>query len=124
MRVHAAFVPSGVTLPDLKEKGGRAVVELGGGKILIQEFMNDLYAVSNKCPHLGLSMQGKTALERGPPRRRVHRVPAHGSAFDLRTGTPEGEWCPGLPTLPLVGKPPGGNPEPLPTYDVRVGAGG
>ena len=32
--------------------------------------------------------------------------PAHGSAFDLRTGTPEGEWCPGLPTLPLVGKPP------------------
>ena len=125
VRVHAAFVPSGVTLPDLKEKGGRAVVELGGGKILIQEFMNDLYAVSNKCPHLGLSMQGKTALLSADLRDDGCIVcPAHGSAFDLRTGTPEGEWCPGLPTLPLVGKPLEGTPEPLPTYDVRVGAGG
>ena len=124
-RVDAAFVPSGVTLPDLKDKGGRAVVELGGGKILIQEFMNDLYAVSNKCPHLGLSMQGKTALLSADLRDDGCIVcPAHGSAFDLRTGTPEGEWCPGLPTLPLVGKPLEGTPEPLPTYDVRVGEGG
>lgn len=125
VRVDAAFVPSGVTLPDLKEKGGRAVVELGGGKILIQEFMDDLYAVSNKCPHLGLSMQGKTALLSADLRDDGCIVcPAHGSAFDLRTGSPEGEWCPGLPTLPLVGKPLEGTPEPLPTYDVRVGAGG
>ena len=125
VRVDAAFVPSGVTLPDLKDKGGRAVVELGGGKILIQEFMNDLYAVSNKCPHLGLSMQGKTALLSADLRDDGCIVcPAHGSAFNLRTGTPEGEWCPGLPTLPLVGKPMEGTPEPLPTYDVRVGAGG
>jgi nitrite reductase/ring-hydroxylating ferredoxin subunit len=87
--------------------------------------MDDLYAVSNKCPHLGLSMQGKTALLSADLRDDGCIVcPAHGSAFDLRTGTPEGEWCPGLPTLPLVGKPLEGTPEPLPTYDVRVGAGG
>jgi nitrite reductase/ring-hydroxylating ferredoxin subunit len=123
--VDAAFVSSGVTLPDLKEKGGRAVVELGGGKILIQEFMDDLYAVSNKCPHLGLSMQGKTALLSADMRDDGCIVcPAHGSAFELQTGEPKGEWCPGLPTLPLVGKPMLGTPAPLPTYDVRVGAGG
>jgi len=125
VRVDAAFVSSGVTLPDLKEKGGRAVVELGGGKILIQEFMDDLYAVSNKCPHLGLSMQGKTALLSADMRDDGCIVcPAHGSAFELQTGEPKGEWCPGLPTLPLVGKPMLGTPAPLPTYDVRVGAGG
>ena len=118
VRVHAAFVPSGVTLPDLKEKGGRAVVELGGGKILIQEFMNDLYAVSNKCPHLGLSMQGKTALLSADLRgRRVHRVPrarqrvrpAHGHAGGGVVSRPA--------DAAAGGQAPGGNPRAAP--DVR-----
>ncbi|MDA9098855.1 Rieske (2Fe-2S) protein [bacterium] len=122
VRVDAAFVSSGVTLPELKAQGGRIVVELGGGKILIQEFMEELYAVSNKCPHLGLSMQGKTALLSADMRPDGCIVcPAHGSAFDLATGAPEGEWCPGLPTLPIVGKPLVGTPAPLPTYQVRLG---
>ena len=34
----------------------------GVGAVLLQEFMGDVYAVSNACPHMGLSMQGKTPL--------------------------------------------------------------
>ena len=125
VRTEAAFVSSGVTTSDLKEAGGRVVVELGGGKILIQEFMDDVYAVSNKCPHLGLSMQGKTALLSAEMRDDGCIVcPAHKSAFKLDTGEPQGEWCPGLPTLPVVGKPLEGEPAPLPVYEVRVTEGG
>ena len=41
----------------------RAVVNVDGvGAVLLQEFMGDVYAVSNACPHMGLSMQGKTPL--------------------------------------------------------------
>jgi|TARA_B110000967_G_scaffold35331_1_gene34311 nitrite reductase/ring-hydroxylating ferredoxin subunit len=124
VRVDAAFVSSGVTRTELQEKGGRAVVDIGGGKILIQEFMGDLYAVSNKCPHLGLSMQGRTKLLSADMRDDGCLVcPAHGSAFELTSGEPRGEWCPGLPTLPIVGKPLVGTPAPIPTYDVRLGAG-
>jgi len=47
---------------------------------------------------------------------------AHGSRFNLTTGAPEGEWCPKLPNLPIIGKGPG--PKPLPTYKVEVGADG
>lgn len=125
VRTEAAFVSSGVTTSDLKDAGGRVVVELGGGKILIQEFMDDVYAVSNKCPHLGLSMQGKTALLSAEMRDDGCIVcPAHKSAFKLDTGEPQGEWCPGLPTLPVVGKPLEGEPAPLPVYEVRVTEGG
>lgn len=125
VRTEAAFVSSGVTTSDLKEAGGRVVVELNGGKIVIQEFMDDVYAVSNKCPHLGLSMQGKTALLSAEMRDDGCIVcPAHKSAFKLDTGEPQGEWCPGLPTLPVVGKPLEGEPAPLPVYEVRVTEGG
>ena len=68
--------------------------------------MNEYYAVANKCPHLGLSMQGKTPLLSAEMRDDGCIVcPAHKSAFKVTTGEPVGEWCPGLPTLPLVGKP-------------------
>ena len=110
-----------MTTADLEANGGRVVVELGGGKILIQSFMGDVYAVSNRCPHLGLSMQGKTALLSAEMRDDGCIVcPAHKSAFKLDTGEPVGEWCPGLPSLPVVGKPLEGTPEPIPVFPVRV----
>ena len=48
--------------------------------------------------------------------------PAHGTAFDLQTGAVKGEWCPGFPDLPFVGK--GTASKPLPMFDTRVDAAG
>ena len=75
--------------------------------------------VSNKCSHLNLSMQGKTALlsAKITPDKCIV-CPAHNTAFDLATGEVKGEWCPGFPDLPIVGKMKG--PAPLPTYPVKL----
>ena len=99
----------------------RAVVDLDGvGAILLQEFAGDVYAVSNKCPHLGLSMQGKTPLLSATVANGNVTCPAHGSAFDLKTGAPVGEWCPSLPSLPVVGKKYCGDAKSIATYKVTV----
>lgn len=61
--------------------------------------------MSNKCPHLGLSMQGKTALLSAKVTPDCCVVcPAHNTAFSMETGEVKGEWCPGFPDLPFVGK--------------------
>ena len=59
-----ALRDTGVTRDGLRAaEKQRVVVDVDGvGKVLLQEFANDVYAVSNKCPHLGLSLQGKTPL--------------------------------------------------------------
>jgi nitrite reductase/ring-hydroxylating ferredoxin subunit len=114
---------TGVTLRELKAAPkSRVVVDLDGyGKVLLQEFMGDVYAVSNKCPHLGLSMQGKTELLSAKVNDDCSIVcPAHGSTFDMKTGAAKGEWCPNLPTLPVVGKPFAGEPKGIATYAVTV----
>ena len=116
----ARYVKSGFSTQDLQDNGGRLVANLDGKKILIQEFMGDVYAVSNKCPHLNLSMQGKTALLSAKLTDDGCIVcPAHGSQFKLDNGEQVGEWCPNLPDLPLVGKI-GNGPAPLPVYQTRV----
>jgi len=54
-------VNTGIKKTDLKD--GKFVFESDTkGRILIQEFMGELYAINNKCPHLGLPLQGKTPL--------------------------------------------------------------
>ena len=118
-----AATSTGVTLQTLKSSPkSRVVVDLEGyGKVLLQEFMGDVYAVSNKCPHLGLSMQGKTELLSAKVNDDCSIVcPAHGSTFDMKTGAAKGEWCPNLPTLPVVGKPFAGEPKGIATYAVTV----
>jgi len=58
----ATFTKVG-TKAELDAAGGRLVVETEfAGKLLIQDFMGDIFAISNKCPHLGISMQGKTPV--------------------------------------------------------------
>ena len=63
-------------------------------QVLVQQVGDDVFCVSNKCSHLGLSMQGKTALlsakvdcSSGPC---AIVCPAHGTAFDLATGAVKG----------------------------------
>jgi hypothetical protein len=54
-------VNTGIKKTDLKD--GKFVFESDTkGRILIQEFMGELYAINNKCPHLGLPLQEKTPL--------------------------------------------------------------
>ena len=80
----ASYVKSGFSTQDLQDNGGRLVANLDGKKILIQDFMGDVYAVSNKCPHLNLSMQGKTALLSAKMTDDGCIVcPAHGSQLSL-----------------------------------------
>lgn len=107
---------------DLEANGGRMVVETSKGRVLLQELEGEIYAVSNKCPHLGLPLVGKTALFQGQVQSGCIVCPAHGTAFDLKSGDVRGEWCPKLPNLPLVGK---GPPEkPLPTFPIKIEEGG
>ena len=121
-----ALRDTGVTREGLRAaEKRRVVVELDGlGKVLIQEFAGDVYAVSNKCPHLGLSLQGKTPLLSATVEDGAIVCPAHGSAFDLKTGATKGEWCPKLPALPVVGKKYCGEPTAIASYAVSVDESG
>lgn len=112
------------TTTDLKEAGGRKVVEVDGQRVLLAETDGKVFAVSNKCSHLGLPLVGKTAMFQADVSAGCVTCPAHGTKFDLATGEPQGEWCPKLPNLPLVGKPMVGTPKPLPTFESRVSEDG
>ncbi len=88
-----AMKPTGVTRSDLESNDQkRAVVDVDGvGPVLLQEFMGDVYAVSNACPHMGLSMQGKTPLLSAKVGGDCEIMcPAHRSTFSMKDGTPRG----------------------------------
>jgi len=99
-------------------QGGKAVVPLPAGKVLVVKNGGGYCAVSNRCPHLGLPLVGKTALFQGEVKGGCITCPAHGTVFSLETGAVEGEWCPKLPNLPIIGK--GPKEAPLPVFKSRV----
>ena len=122
LRLYARTVRTGVTQSELKKRGGKFVYDDDAkGRILIQEFAGEVFAINNACPHMGLPLEGKTPLlsatctDRGGV-----KCPVHGSEFDLKTGEPIGEWCPKLPTLPVVGKPMAGDKKRAETYPVSI----
>lgn len=121
VRVQAAWTKVS-TLSELKAAGGKQVVEVGGKKVLLAEVDGDVCAVSNTCTHLKLPLVGKTAFFQGQIRDKCIVCPAHGTAFDLKTGEVKGEWCPGFPNVPLVGKV--SKASPLPTYEKKVDEAG
>lgn len=110
------------TTKELKEAGGKKVVEVGGQRVLLAEVDGEVYAVSNKCSHLGLPLVGKTAMFQATVSDRCVTCPAHGTKFDLASGEVVGDWCPSMPNLPFVGKI--GDKKPLPTFQSRVDASG
>lgn len=110
------------TKESLTAAGGKLVVEVGGQKVLLADVAGEVFAVSNKCSHLGLPLVGKTALFQGEIKDKCVVCPAHGTAFDLATGDVKGEWCPSFPNVPLVGKLT--KEKPLPTFESRVDASG
>jgi len=103
---------------------------VNGKKVLLQYFMDELYCVSNKCPHLGISMQGKTALLSAgleAPKREGSKAPcivcpAHQTAFDMESGEVEGEWCPKLigKGVPILGKALEKERKPIEVFKTRV----
>lgn len=116
------FSPS-PSLPLPPQQGGKAVVELGGAKILVAKEGDAIYAASNRCSHLGISLQGKTPLLQATVANGCVTCSAHGTVFDLKDGGKvKGEWCPKLPNLPIVGK--GPKEKPLPVYPARVSEAG
>lgn len=121
--VAMAWTATGVSQSDVTAAGGKKVVETAtAGRVLLAEDSGKLFAVSNKCSHLGLPLVGKTALLQGEVKNGCVTCPAHKTRFSLADGSVQGEWCPGFPQLPLVGKL--GDKKPLPTYAVRVSEGG
>jgi len=110
------------TKDELDAKAGKMVVVVGGNKILVTEHQGTVYAVSNRCSHLGLPIEGKllkAQFTEDPP---CVVCAAHNTAFSLTTGEVVGEWAPRMPDLPIVGK--GTKPTPLPTFPVRIGDSG
>ena len=125
------YYPTGVTVSELKQSDKqRRVIEVNGKKVLLQYFMDELYCVSNKCPHLGISMQGKTALLSAgleAPKREGSKAPcivcpAHQTAFDMESGEVEGEWCPKLigKGVPILGKALEKERKPIEVFKTRV----
>ena len=57
----AAWTPA-TTKKELAAAGGKTVVEIDGKKVLVVAVGEEVFAVSNKCSHLGLPLLGKTKL--------------------------------------------------------------
>lgn len=114
-----ALKSTGVTKEDVKSAdGGRMVVTIDDQKVLLTVVDDAVYAVSNKCSHLGLPLVGKTAMMQGKVTGGCIVCPAHGTAFDVKDGSVKGEWCPNMPNLPLVGKMT--KEKPLPTFSTSL----
>lgn len=104
-------------LSDFPNEGGR-VVDASGTSLVVARVENELCAVANKCPHLGLPLgaskvDGKTIT-----------CPFHGSQFDLCSGE-NLDWVRGVGGVKLpewsrriiaMGK----QPAPVKTYPVTV----
>jgi nitrite reductase/ring-hydroxylating ferredoxin subunit len=56
------------------------VAKVGGVRLLLTRVQGKVYAVEDRCPHLGVSMA------RGSIDGSVLRCPWHGSTFDVCTG--------------------------------------
>lgn len=101
-------LPAGALTP-----GSREVVKVGDTPVLILNHEGKLYAVSNVCPHLKLSMKKGKITPEG-----AIVCPWHRSAFDLCSGEVK-DWT---PWPPIVGRAMGmlGSPKPLSVFPVTV----
>ena len=79
-------------LPD----GERRVAEVAGNAILLLNHGGQIYAVDNRCPHMGAALEGGEVTEDG-----IIVCPRHHSAFELRTGEVR-EWSPWPPGVGRV----------------------
>jgi nitrite reductase/ring-hydroxylating ferredoxin subunit len=78
---------------DLKD-GQMKATRLKGRPILLVRKGNQVYALSNLCPHMGCS------FERGILREYMIMCPCHGWKFDIRNGQYEENHAISLSTYP------------------------
>ena len=84
------------------QEGVMTTCQIGGAKVVLTRVAGQVCAAGNVCPHAG------GPLSEGRLEGEVVTCPWHGSKFDLRTGRVL--WGPAT--------------TPIPTYEVRPGAGG
>lgn len=74
-------------------EGARQIVELSGRAILLVNHKGDIYAVDNRCPHMGAPLVEGEVTEEG-----TIICPRHHSEFELSTGDVKAwsPWPPGL----------------------------
>jgi nitrite reductase/ring-hydroxylating ferredoxin subunit len=89
----------------------------GGTPLLLTRVAGKAYAVSSKCPHVGMPL-GKGRVEGG-----AITCPWHGSRFDVCTGD-NLDWCNAVAGIPMPGWTHrllalGKKPAPLPVYETR-----
>ncbi len=106
-----------VNLADFPTKG-RGVFNVEGTAILVAKTEQGFYAISNKCPHMGLPLAG------GKVEGNTITCPFHGSRFDLGSGE-NLDWVQGVAGVKLpewsrrliaMGK----QPNPVTTYPVVI----
>lgn len=83
------------TLEELRRDGCR-VVDVDGRAVVVVSVGDELFAVSDRCPHMGAPLSagsvGGTLVASAPQQlvygrdQRVLRCPWHGWEFDLETG--------------------------------------
>lgn len=99
-------------------EGKSQCVKLEDHKVLLIKQQGKVYALENRCPHFGLSLE-KGAVENG-----AITCPWHGSRFDVASGE-NLDWCAavvGIPVPKWTGKliAMGKKPQPVRTYAVSV----
>ena len=103
---------------DSISEGKTQCVKLDDHKILLIKQQGQVYAIENRCPHFGLSM------EKGPVADGAITCPWHGSRFDIATGA-NLDWVNsvvGIPVPKWTGKliAMGKQPQPVRTFPVTV----
>lgn len=78
--VHPVGTPYLVARVDEIPPGADLVVKLGDKEILLVNLDGTIYAVGNRCTHVGLSMEGAFHMDS------EIICPWHGARFDARTG--------------------------------------
>ena len=92
--------------------GGMRAANLEGTTVLLANVNGNIYAINNKCPHMGGN------LSKGMLKGTVVTCPVHGSQFDVTTGK-NIRWMKGsgfLYSLGRVFKP----PQDATRYNVKI----
>lgn len=99
-------------------EGKNLCVKAQGVNVVLIKANGKIYAVENKCPHLGLPL-GRGKIENG-----AIVCPFHGSRFDIRTGE-NTDWVTGVVGMKIpdwsrsllaFGK----KPQPIRTFPVSI----
>lgn len=77
--------------------GGMIAVKLEGTEVLLANIGGNIYAIDNRCPHMGGN------LSKGMLNGQVVTCPVHGSQFDVTTGK-NLRWMQGSGLLYSIGK--------------------